>query len=203
MSAQAAEGTDRRRGPRKRVRALCCVCGRLRTVSVNYCGRREEILEPGWARLNWVKCATCGEVTRHAVLTDGDGRDWAEEAQRKVVLKHELLVIALSAMATVEFVPFDDVECALFVEQTYSDKAWTVLLNEAWPLDLQIQVLEAALELLQDGKYGGRQFDWDSDAVSRSADLFALNKCRDQIREREQLGLLRTSLGVGTDGIAS
>jgi len=85
-----------------RTRALCCVCGTCRTVSVRYWPRRHvpegmsyEQIEQGRARTGypgeWVqpwhrvlgdlKCVTCGQTTQHARLRDHDaerGRDYAE-----------------------------------------------------------------------------------------------------------------------------
>ncbi|KZS70660.1 hypothetical protein A4G26_25460 [Mycobacterium kansasii] len=69
-----------------RVRALCCVCGQLRTISEAY--RRSDgnqtsdsPIEPnGWRMTTTIKCGHCGHRTRHAVLRDDSDpfRDRAE-----------------------------------------------------------------------------------------------------------------------------
>ena len=70
------------------VRALCCECGNLRTVSANYRPPRDENRttdasgEPhGWRMTGTVKCRVCKTRTRHAILRDDDSpenRDFAE-----------------------------------------------------------------------------------------------------------------------------
>lgn len=69
-----------------RVRALCCLCGTLRTAVPS--GRRSG--EAGYGDeaagrcLLERRCATCGTVTVHAYLRDHDGpyRDHAERMDR-------------------------------------------------------------------------------------------------------------------------
>jgi hypothetical protein len=70
-----------------RIRALCCECGNLRTVTANYklprdnnrsieCGDDPR----GWRVTGTLKCAVCKAKTRHALLRDacGEYRDFAE-----------------------------------------------------------------------------------------------------------------------------
>lgn len=73
-----------------RVRALCCVCGQQRTVSVGY-SRYDDANqawddganENGWRMTRTLKCAHCRALTRHALLRDGDPRrDYVEERMR-------------------------------------------------------------------------------------------------------------------------
>ena len=57
------------------VRALCCECGQLRTVSTRYQPRRDDNLshfnDPrGWRATGALKCAHCQAKTRHALLQD-------------------------------------------------------------------------------------------------------------------------------------
>lgn len=81
-----------------RVRALCCVCGQLRTVSANASPRRDDpnVTYEGWGPyahlLGWwrftrtLKCATCKQQTRHALLRDADEpqhRDYAERTDHE------------------------------------------------------------------------------------------------------------------------
>jgi hypothetical protein len=61
-----------------RVRALCCECGNLRTVSAKYKAPRSDdnrSLEcyddpRGWRVTCTLKCSVCGTKTRHAMLRD-------------------------------------------------------------------------------------------------------------------------------------
>lgn len=82
------------RQPAARANALCCSCGSLRTVSNDYRrsqdpneadspqGRKE-----GWRRTQSLKCAVCGQSTRHALLMPADSRfgDWDEKCQRYIL----------------------------------------------------------------------------------------------------------------------
>lgn len=62
------------------VRALCCECGNLRTVSASY--RRyddnlscDDNLHPlGWRCTMTLKCSICRGPTRHAILRDDEDR---------------------------------------------------------------------------------------------------------------------------------
>lgn len=77
------ERMDQRTGLKPRNRALCCVCGELRTVAPSYGGKKpSEAEDPDptaapWCR--WLKCSACRIVTLHAVIadavTDGSHRD--------------------------------------------------------------------------------------------------------------------------------
>jgi hypothetical protein len=69
-------------------RALCCVCGQLRTVSSAFVRQDANLTldapnqTNGWRMTVTLKCAQCGRLTRHAKLRDGDPyRDAAEERQ--------------------------------------------------------------------------------------------------------------------------
>lgn len=70
---------------KRRVRALCCVCGQLRTVSSTFSrqdGNHTRELERGsaWRFTDTLKCDHCGALTRHALLRDGDPHaDFAEQ----------------------------------------------------------------------------------------------------------------------------
>lgn len=79
-----------------RNRALCCVCGTLRTVSARYSPRLDENHtfddgdrdQPGrfWRMTCTLKCATCGHSARHALLRDDVApayRDGAEARQQR------------------------------------------------------------------------------------------------------------------------
>lgn len=63
--------TDRRRGPRGRIRYLCCTCGTQRTASMNYHPTPPTgVEEPQGARwLQWLKCETCDAAGWHAGLS--------------------------------------------------------------------------------------------------------------------------------------
>ena len=63
--------TDRRRGPRGRIRYLCCTCGTQRTASMNYHPTPPSgVEEPQGARwLQWLKCETCDAAGWHAGLS--------------------------------------------------------------------------------------------------------------------------------------
>jgi hypothetical protein len=74
------------------IRALCCGCGNLRTVSADYRRRDDNLsfednLHPlGWRCTGTLKCSICRAPTRHAVLRDDDSdrpefRDIAETRQ--------------------------------------------------------------------------------------------------------------------------
>jgi hypothetical protein len=72
-----------------RVRALCCECGNLRTVSANYSPHRDdnrasEVGDPRlWRMTGTLKCSVCKAMTRHAQLRDDcpEYRDAAEERE--------------------------------------------------------------------------------------------------------------------------
>lgn len=75
-----------------RVRALCCECGNLRTVSANHRSRKDDNRsgecddDPrGWRVTGTLKCSECGGATRHALLRDacGEYRDVAELGKRE------------------------------------------------------------------------------------------------------------------------
>lgn len=69
-------------GGQQRNGALCCRCGQLRTVAVNYRGRRppgaagSQELGP-WC--TWLHCAHCGELTVHALIVDSLADRWRRE----------------------------------------------------------------------------------------------------------------------------
>jgi hypothetical protein len=72
-----------------RVRALCCECGNLRTVSARY-RRRDDAHSRdsgadarGWRMTATLRCSACGSGTVHALLRDDvpGFRDSAEERQ--------------------------------------------------------------------------------------------------------------------------
>lgn len=73
------------------VRALCCVCGNLRTVSSNY--RRGHVGDAQWSIYGFnralldLKCSNCDDVTQHAYLRDAHPhcRDIAEDYERGVL----------------------------------------------------------------------------------------------------------------------
>jgi hypothetical protein len=86
--AVSPAGKERRRP--KQAKALCCVCGNLRTVSFDYSRRQDPNHSDsprgkaeGWLRTESLKCDECGERTRHAVLRPSDDRfrDWDERQQ--------------------------------------------------------------------------------------------------------------------------
>jgi hypothetical protein len=76
----------------ERVRALCCECANLRTVSGNYSLPNDGNLtyeydygdHPGWRLTGTLKCSICRTKTRHAILRDHDEyRDFAELEKRE------------------------------------------------------------------------------------------------------------------------
>jgi hypothetical protein len=86
-----------------RIRALCCECANLRTVSGNYSlphdANRTHESDPGdhrgWRVTGTLKCAVCMTKTRHALLRDDDKpehRDFAElrEHERHAATNDEL-----------------------------------------------------------------------------------------------------------------
>lgn len=79
----AGTGSDGRRGPRPRNRALCCECGQLRTLAQSYRGRKPEqvpaaaIDVAAWC--TWLRCAHCDAVTLHAVIADALAEQWRVE----------------------------------------------------------------------------------------------------------------------------
>jgi hypothetical protein len=96
---------DRRYLAGVRVRALCCECGMLRTVSWRYRrnddnlthdGRWADSHGRGWRSTGTLKCSVCRRDTRHAYLRDEmspDDRDrfeaetmnwWNQRRQRSV-----------------------------------------------------------------------------------------------------------------------
>jgi hypothetical protein len=76
------------------VRALCCECGNLRTVSSLFRSRDhvydcDDKHPERWRMTDTLKCSVCGSPTRHAVLRDDhpDHRDDAEERDHKEMAK--------------------------------------------------------------------------------------------------------------------
>lgn len=92
-----------------RLTALCCQCGRVRTVSKRYNGPRSRYAawetgaewaqrrmlelqrqglyvehQPGWRCLLELKCETCKVRTAHAFIREDQYRDTAEREDRKV-----------------------------------------------------------------------------------------------------------------------
>ncbi|MGA8332960.1 MAG: DUF6315 family protein [Mycobacterium sp.] len=85
-----------------RVRALCCECGNLRTVSAHHRSRKDDNRsgecddDPrGWRVTGTLKCSVCGGKTRHALLRDDDPefRDIAELGRHE-----QQLAIAAAAL---------------------------------------------------------------------------------------------------------
>ena len=74
--------TDRRRGPRGRIRYLCCACGTQRTASMNYHPTPPAgVQEPQGARwLQWLKCETCDAAGWHAGAASPEALSMAERA---------------------------------------------------------------------------------------------------------------------------
>ena len=80
------------------VRALCCECGNLRTVSAKYSPPRDdnratEFGDPRlWRWTGTVKCSVCKTRTRHAIIRDNcpEYRDAAEDAD------HQSIVLSLA-----------------------------------------------------------------------------------------------------------
>jgi hypothetical protein len=75
-----------------RVRALCCYCGNLRTISANYHYRLDENRSNdagpdrerhGWRMTGTLKCSVCKRPARHAVLRDEDGPHMRDNAERE------------------------------------------------------------------------------------------------------------------------
>lgn len=79
-----------------RLRALCCVCGNLRTVAANYSPPRDanrtdeaDLHRRGWRCTQTLKCPVCEAKTCHALLRSDDDpdRDIAEEREVLVISK--------------------------------------------------------------------------------------------------------------------
>lgn len=64
--------------PHTRVRALCCICGQVRTVSTAHSPRKfdlnhayDDTRHPeGWRSTQTLRCDHCETLTRHATLRD-------------------------------------------------------------------------------------------------------------------------------------
>jgi hypothetical protein len=75
------------------VRALCCECGNLRTVSSRFrsrgCIGDLDDRHPDRRMIDMLACSVCGQETRHARLRDDypDHRDAAEERDHKELAK--------------------------------------------------------------------------------------------------------------------
>lgn len=74
------------------VRALCCECGSLRTVSAKYKrfdqnwsdDYRPQWHPRGWRATNTLKCATCKSATRHAQIRDDLSADALKELESQL-----------------------------------------------------------------------------------------------------------------------
>jgi hypothetical protein len=79
------------------VRALCCECGNLRTVSANCSFRRDDNKtcdnddrrHPGrfWRMTGTLKCSACKAATRHALLRDVTSRNTATGPRTATVVR--------------------------------------------------------------------------------------------------------------------
>jgi hypothetical protein len=82
-----------------RERALCCECGNLRTVSVNYSlphdvnrsYERDPFDKRGWRVTGTLKCCVCKTKTRHALLRDNDKPEHRDIAERLEHERHALI----------------------------------------------------------------------------------------------------------------
>ncbi|QRZ09257.1 hypothetical protein JN086_14215 [Mycolicibacterium austroafricanum] len=77
-----------------RRKALCCVCGNLRTVSPDYhrsndpnYGYGDQARAEGWRHTQTLKCDACQDRTRHALLrpTHVGDPDYDEKCQRYIL----------------------------------------------------------------------------------------------------------------------
>lgn len=106
--------------------ALCCTCGRLRTVTdagAVRAARRVSVSEhplpgqdAGWRCLTELKCSTCGLVTRHALIREDPYRDYAEKRDREVDLSRRLAVFKLKAFRSVATTVWEIAAAELRVE---------------------------------------------------------------------------------------
>ncbi|WP_137149459.1 hypothetical protein [Mycolicibacterium sp. CR10] len=77
-----------------KVRALCCDCGHLRTVSRRYSApnddnrTRDDNQHPrGWRCTMTLKCSNCRRPSRHAILRDDDRPDFRDIAETRQNLR--------------------------------------------------------------------------------------------------------------------
>lgn len=93
-----------------RVRALCCVCGTLRTTTVtgHMVGEAWKGREVGGRCLISRKCATCGERTVHAYLRDMPSEAWCRDtAEKNARERHEALRWQVYAGCGWDMGPYD------------------------------------------------------------------------------------------------
>lgn len=139
------------------VRALCCVCGTLRTMSLNggrrtgdaYAVESSDVRERCLASR---KCATCKAVTSHAYLRDGDEyRDHAEAADRARQTLNSEVERLLTCGVTVVFDEDGGMVqggAAATVVQLLNDGAYVVYLSPLCESAVLLRVLDRVWSLL-------------------------------------------------------
>lgn len=156
--------------PAERKRAMCCVCGALRfwsTVGTSFV----PDLEPQARMLRDLTCATCREVTRHALLKANDEyRDTAErsdyaptrgeQTQRAV---QDLIERITSFNGDVAFRVFGegtkDVPPTVAYKWDESKSRWRFEINPCAPAAVQLSALREAWKDVASGQFEG--VDWD------------------------------------------
>ena len=162
-----------RKGSSPRNRALCCVCGELRTVAPSYRGKKPPDAEDPdptaapWCR--WLKCSVCRVVTLHAVIADvvadGSHRDGCLMERQNRLLDR----------------------CRRRIERrltAFAAEGITVRRRTA-PEDMGVE--DASLAILEYGETGQLEIRLSQDAAPHQL-LQALEEAEDIIDGRTKLG---------------
>lgn len=162
------EKTDQRNGLKPRYRALCCVCGELRTVARSYRGKKPpEAEDPDptaapWCR--WLKCSSCRIVTLHAVIadavTDGSRRDGCPMERHNRLLdrcrrriERRLTIFAAEGITVRRRTAPEDMEVddALLEILEYGDtRRLEIRLSRAAPPHQLLRAIEEAEEIIDE-----------------------------------------------------
>lgn len=167
------ERMDQREKLSPRNRALCCVCGELRTVASSYRGKKPaaaEELDPTaapWCR--WLKCSACRIVTLHAVIADAvaDGfrRDGCPMERQNRLLDR----------------------CRRRIERRLTAFAAEGIAVRRWTAPEDMEVEDASLAILEYGDTGQLEIRLSRDAAPHQL-LQALEEAEEIVDERTKLG---------------
>jgi len=164
---------DQRKGSSPRNRALCCICGELRTVAPSYRGRKPAGAEEPdptaapWCR--WLRCSACRIVTLHAVIADA-----VADASRRDGCPMERQNRLLD-------------RCRRRIERRLTAFAAEGITVRRWTAPEDMDVEDASLEVLEYGDTGGLEIRLSRDAAPQQL-LQTLEEAEEIVDERTKLG---------------
>jgi transcriptional regulator with XRE-family HTH domain len=204
---QQKEDEERERASRRgRTRAICCVCGSLRTCRGDRYRWEPSLAEGGYRPRDGhrvteeLKCFECKTVTTHAVLLLSDERDAAEVADRRpsrsalALGERDRLIERLREFnVVVNYRPGYHSTKPGKTETFYSSgyefnsntMQWEIFLDENMPPRLQVTMLESHWAKIASGDHPG--VDWDpKDGVGISPTTTAWEMAADDLMKDVQ-----------------